>query len=191
MGVLPPAVVAMNASDWSWRGLIFEFVTAKPDKIGRRWSRTRRSSRMAALIPRVCNDAMTPEETVLAFHEAARRRDGSALDLIAEDMIQHAAGPQGRDGLRQTLATLDHDLDNPTTVIHRVVAQDDLVVVQLTMTGRHVGSTMPLFAGLTPIGNAIAWDFIHIWRVADGLIAEHWACRDDVGLLAQVGGWPR
>jgi lactoylglutathione lyase len=133
---------------------------------------------------------VTPAELVLSFHEAASRRDEAAFDLVAEDLIQHAAGPQGRHGLRQTLATLDHDLDGPTAEIHRVVAQGDLVVVHLTLHGRHVGSTMPLFAGLPATGNAVAWDFIHIWRVADGLIAEHWACRDDVGLLAQVGGWP-
>jgi lactoylglutathione lyase len=133
---------------------------------------------------------MTPTETVMAFHEGAERRDESAFDLIAEDLIQHAAGPQGRQGLQQTLATLEHDLDRPTTVVHRVVAQDDLVVVQLTLHGRHVASSMPLLTGLAPTGQPIAWDFIHIWRVADGLIAEHWACRDDVGLLAQVGGWP-
>jgi predicted ester cyclase len=134
---------------------------------------------------------MTPAETVLAFHEAHEHRDGSAFGLVAEDLVQHAAGPQGREGLRQTLATLDGDLDHPTATIHRVVAQDDLVVVHLTMHGRHVASSMPLLAGLSPTGNAIAWDFIHIWRVADGSIVEHWACRDDVGLLAQVGGWPQ
>jgi lactoylglutathione lyase len=133
---------------------------------------------------------MTPAETVLAFQEAAGLRDDSAFDLIAEDLVQHAAGPQGREGLRQTLATLDHDLDHPTATVHRVVAQDDLVVVQLTMHGRHVASTMPLLADLPPTGHAVAWDFIHIWRVVDGSITEHWACRDDVGLRAQVGGWP-
>jgi predicted ester cyclase len=133
---------------------------------------------------------MTPTETVVAFHQAADRRDGSAFGLVAEDLVQHAAGPQGRDGLRQTLATLDHDLDRPTVTIHRIVAHDDLVVVHLTMHGRHVASTMPLLVELTPTGNAVAWEFIHIWRVADGSIVEHWACRDDVGLLAQVGGWP-
>jgi len=133
---------------------------------------------------------MTPEATVLAFHHRADRRDGSALELVAEDLVQHAAGPQGREGLRQTLATLDHDLDHPTAEVHRVVARDDLVVVHLTLTGRHVASTMPLLAGLAPTGQTITWDFIHIWRVADGSIVEHWACRDDVGLLAQVGGWP-
>src|SRR5947208_13762605 len=116
---------------------------------------------------------MTPEETVVAFHQKAGRRDGSALDLVAEHLVQHAAGPQGREGLRQTLATLDHDLDKPTATVHRVVAQDDLVVVQLTLHGRHVASTMPLLDGLPPTGAGLAWDFIHIWRVANGLLAEH------------------
>jgi lactoylglutathione lyase len=134
---------------------------------------------------------MTPAETVLAFQEALELRDASAFGHIAEDFIQQAAGPQGRAGLQQTLATLDHDLDCPTATIHRLVAQDDLVVVQLTMHGRHVASTMPLLAGLPPTGTAIAWDFVHIWRVADGVIVEHWACRDDLGLLEQVGGRPR
>ena len=31
-----------------------------------------------------------------------------------------------------------------------------------------------------------AWTFIHIWRVADGMLVEHWACRDDLGLLEQL-----
>jgi predicted ester cyclase len=133
---------------------------------------------------------MTPAETVLAFHRSAELRDGSAFQYVAEDLVQHAAGPQGRDGLRQTIQTLDHDLDNPTATIHRVVAEDDIVVVHLTLHGRHVASTMPLLSGLAPTGNAIGWDFIHIWRVSENSIVEHWACRDDVGLLAQVGGWP-
>ncbi|HSP37626.1 MAG TPA: ester cyclase [Frankiaceae bacterium] len=133
---------------------------------------------------------MTPAETVLAFHQAMELRDDSAFGYVAEDLIQHATGLQGRVGLRQTLATLDHDLDHPTATVHRLVTQDDLVVVQLTMHGRHVASTMPLLAELPPTESAVAWDFIHIWRVANGVIVEHWACRDDVGLLAQVGGWP-
>jgi len=133
---------------------------------------------------------MTPAEIVSSFHEAANDRDDSAFALVAEDLVRHAAGPQGRDGLRQTLATLDNDLDSPTATVHRVIAQDDVVVVQLTLHGRHVASTMPLLAGTAPSGAEVAWDFIHIWRVVEGLIAEHWACRDDVGLLAQVGAWP-
>jgi predicted ester cyclase len=102
----------------------------------------------------VCHDAMTPAETVSGFQDALERRDGSAFGLVAEDLVRHAAGPQGREGLRRTLATLDHDLDHPTATIHRMVAQNDLVVVHLTMHGRHVASTMPLLAGLPPLAQA-------------------------------------
>jgi hypothetical protein len=35
-------------------------------------------------------------------------------------------------------------------------------------------------------GRPITWTFIHIWRVADEMIVEHWACRDDMGLLEQL-----
>src|SRR3954463_16021517 len=80
------------------------------------------------------------------------RRACAPFDLFAEALVQHATGPQGRDGLRQTLATLDGDLDHPTAAVHRVIAQDDLVVVHLTMHGRHVASTMPLLAALPPRG---------------------------------------
>src|SRR3954454_20766998 len=102
---------------------------------------------------------MTPAETVVAFHRALDLRDGSAFGLVAEDLVQHAAGPQGREGLRQTLATLDHDLDHLTAAIHRVVARGGLVVVHLTMRGLHVASTMPLLAELTPTGNPVVWEF--------------------------------
>ena len=45
---------------------------------------------------------------------------------------------------------------------------------------------MPLLAGTPASGRPAAWTFIHIWRVADGMIVEHWACRDDMGLLEQL-----
>ena len=33
-----------------------------------------------------------------------------------------------------------------------------------------------------------AMEHIHIFRLKDGLITDHWAARDDVGLLLQLGG---
>ena len=30
---------------------------------------------------------------------------------------------------------------------------------------------------------------MHLWREPAGLIVEHWACRDDLGLSAQAGLW--
>jgi predicted ester cyclase len=49
---------------------------------------------------------------------------------------------------------------------------------------------MPLLAGVPVTNPPVTWTYIHIWRIADDKIAEHWACRDDVALLRQVGAWP-
>ena len=70
-----------------------------------------------------------------------------------------------------------------------MLADGDRVAVHMTLRGRHVASTMPLLAGVPVENTEVAWSFIHIWRVRDGRIAEHWACRDDLGLLRQLGAW--
>jgi lactoylglutathione lyase len=117
--------------------------------------------------------------------------DMSAIDeLVAEDMINHAAGPQGREGWKAIGGIVRNDLGETTIELHHVYGDGDLVTVHMTMHGVHQASTMPLLTGVAPSGRPVAWTYIHICRVADGQMAEHWACRDDVGLLAQVGAWP-
>ncbi len=117
--------------------------------------------------------------------------DGVIDELVAEDLVNHAAGPQGREGLKQILATIVNDLGEEITVEHHhLIAEGEFVVDHMTMHGHHQASTMPLLAGIEPDAAPVAWTYIHIWRVVDGLVVEHWACRDDVGLLRQVGAWP-
>ena len=113
--------------------------------------------------------------------------DDSVLDdLVAEDMVNHAAGPQGRDGLKLILSIIDNDLGPVTVEQHHLIGDGDLVAQHLTVHGTHRGSTMPLLADAPVSGRPTTWKFIHIWRVADGLIVEHWACRDDMRLREQL-----
>jgi len=116
----------------------------------------------------------------------------SAVDeLVAADMVNHAAGPQGREGWKLILSIIDADLGPDLEVEHHhLVAEGDLVSHHMTMRGRHRGSSMPLLTGIEPTGAEVAWTYMHLWRVVDGVVVEHWACRDDVGLLAQLGAWP-
>jgi lactoylglutathione lyase len=115
--------------------------------------------------------------------------DDTALDdLVAEDMVNHAAGPQGREGLKLILGIIDNDLGPVTVEQHHLIGDGDLVAQHLTLHGTHRASTMPLLAGTPVSGRPAAWRFVHIWRVADGMIVEHWACRDDMDLLEQVRG---
>jgi predicted ester cyclase len=117
--------------------------------------------------------------------------DDSFLDdLVAENMVNHAAGPQGREGLRQILENIRHDLGDGELEGHHLVADGDLVVHHVSLRGVHRASTMPLLAGIEPTGAEVSWTFIHIWRVEDDQVVEHWACRDDLGLLDQLGAWP-
>ncbi len=112
--------------------------------------------------------------------------DANALDLVAVDMVNHAAGPQGREGLQRILGIIDEDLGPVTVEQHHLIGEGDLVAQHLTLRGVHRASTMPLLAGMPASGHPMAWAFIHIWRVAGGMIVEHWACRDDMGLLEQL-----
>lgn len=144
-------------------------------------------------------DSRDPRDVV---EELFRRRlagdEGVVDELVAIDMVNHAAGgeddlrgPQGREGWKQILALIEHDLGEEITIDHHhLIAEGEFVVDHMTMHGHHQGSTMGLLAGTEVTGVPVAWTYIHIWRVVDGMVVEHWACRDDVGLLRQVGAWP-
>ena len=120
------------------------------------------------------------------FRRQAAGDDTVLDDLVAAEMVNHAAGPQGRDGLRAILRSIAVDLGPVELVQHHLFGEGDLVVQHVTLHGIHRASTMPLLADMPVSGRPAAWTFIHIWRVVDGMLIEHWACRDDMGLLEQL-----
>jgi lactoylglutathione lyase len=131
--------------------------------------------------------ARNAREVIEELFRRQRDADLTVLDeLVAVDMVNHAAGPQGREGLRAILRTIEHDLGPVGAEQHHLICEGDLVTQHLTLHGTHRASTMPLLADAPPSGRPAAWTFIHIWRVVDGLIVEHWAGRDDMGLLEQL-----
>jgi lactoylglutathione lyase len=129
------------------------------------------------------------KEVVAEMFRRQREGDDTVLDdLVAADLVNHAAGPQGREGLRTILRTIDADLGPVTVEQHHLIAEGDLVAQHLTLHGHHRGSTMPLLSGIPAAGRPATWTFLHLWRVVDGTIVEHWACRDDMGLVEQLRG---
>ena len=133
-----------------------------------------------------------PIEVVREYIDRSNNGDAHVLDdLVAADMVNHASGPQGREGLRTILATIEHDLGPLSGTTHHLFGDGDLVTQHATVHGTHRASTMPLLAGVPVNGTPFDWEFIHIWRVADGQIVEHWATRDDMGLLVQLGAGPQ
>jgi lactoylglutathione lyase len=135
--------------------------------------------------------AAEPKEVIEELFRRGMAGDETVIDeLMAEDMVNHAAGParQGREGWKQIITTIRTDLGSDFSVEHhRLIAEGDLVAHHMTIHGHHQASTMPLLSGAEVTGTDVTWTYIHIWRVVGGRVVEHWACRDDVGLLRQVG----
>ena len=75
----------------------------------------------------------------------------------------------------------DHRFD-----IDDAAADGETVAVRGTMTGTHEGELM----GLSPTGRCVAAQQSHWFRIEDGKVAEHWAVRDDLGMLQQLGVMP-
>jgi lactoylglutathione lyase len=129
----------------------------------------------------------SPREVVTElFRRQSADGDPDLDDLVAADLVNHAAGLQGRDGLQQILGTIEADLGPTQLEQHHLICEGDLVVHHVTLHGTHSGSSMPLLADTAPTGRPASWAFIHIWRVSDGMLVEHWACRDDHGLVEQL-----
>lgn len=88
---------------------------------------------------------MAEPKTVV--EELFRRRlagDDHVLDdLVAENMVNHAAGPQGRDGLRQILDIIRHDFGDAEVEHHHLIAEGEFVTHHVTVRGVHRASTMP------------------------------------------------
>jgi predicted ester cyclase len=71
------------------------------------------------------------------------------------------------------------------------VAEGDLVVTHLTVSGTHEGEYRGLtFKGIPPTGKQVIWTLTDIVRIADGKIVEHWFNEDAVGRLQQLGVIP-
>jgi predicted ester cyclase len=67
----------------------------------------------------------------------------------------------------------------------RLVADGDFVVCHNTWTGTYGGTA---FRGVTTLpGGSFSVEHIHIYRLAEGKIAEHWVVRDDLGMMLQIG----
>lgn len=67
--------------------------------------------------------------------------------------------------------------------IEDLLADGDKVIARTTMTATHTGD----FFGIPPTGKFVSISGVHILRIADGRIAEHWGNNDDLGLMRQIG----
>ena len=112
---------------------------------------------------------------------------GAAVDeIVADDFTPRSWGkmPPGKDSLKQAQQRVLKGLSDVSMTIEDVIAEGDKVVVRLTAKGTHTGE----FMGMKPSGKSYSISEIHILRIADGKVAEHWRDADMLGMMKQLGG---
>ena len=113
-------------------------------------------------------------------------------EIIAADSVNHAAAPgrrHGIEGAKQIVGFTKGAQPDQTWTSQRMIAEGDFVVVHGVREGTWQADS---FRGVsTPTGRRIAVELVHIFRLEDGKIAEHWAVRDDLGMMQQLGVLPQ
>jgi steroid delta-isomerase-like uncharacterized protein len=115
--------------------------------------------------------------------------DPAAVDeLAADDFTPHSWGdmPPGRDSLKAAQQRVMQGLSDARMTVEDVIAEGDRVAVRLVSHGRHDGE----FMGMPASGKDYAISEIHIFRIADGKVAEHWRDADMLGMMQQLGALP-
>ena len=133
--------------------------------------------------------------TVRRLIEAHNRQDAAAAAAcFADGASNHGrvAGPKRMAEVYRSLYSVFPDYHWDLQVL---LAEETWVCAQVMMTGTHRGSpALPVLGGLIhsarPTGKSVSVLNIHVYRMAAGLIAEHSAARDDLGMMQQLGLLP-
>ncbi len=128
------------------------------------------------------------QEFATLYHPAARDQENRV-----QPPTSRVPGPDGfwstASWLRAAFAGLHYE-------IHHTMADGDLVAVNSTMCGTHSAPWVVYTAQadidtvFPATGRTFRASQSHWFRLQDGLICEHWANRDDLGMARQLGWVP-
>jgi predicted ester cyclase len=107
-------------------------------------------------------------------------------ELMTPDFVNHNAPPgmdTGIAGVKQVIKAERTGFPDLKIELIRDFEQGDFVIQQVRATGTHLGMAF----GTEPTGRKVSWNEIHIARVRDGRVSEHWACNDLHALMIQIG----
>jgi predicted ester cyclase len=110
-------------------------------------------------------------------------------ELLTEDFVEHAAPPgfpTDRNALTQYVTGLRAAFPDFRYDILGQWEDGDTHIGYLQGTGTMKGD----FMGMPASGKSATWTEVHIGRMVDGKLAEHWAVVDQLGMLTQLGFVP-
>ena len=115
-------------------------------------------------------------------------RKDTVDELLADDFVAHTWPSTGhpKDDLKGAIDRTSKGLADVEFTIDDMIAEGDRVAVRLTSAATQVGE----FMGMAPTGKRYSIGEIHVFRVRDGKVTEHWHQMDQMGLMKQLGAMP-
>jgi predicted ester cyclase len=109
-------------------------------------------------------------------------------ELVAPDFVSHTWGfaDDGREKLRAATERVHATLTDVEFTIDELVAEGDLVVARVTSSATPTGD----FMGVRASGKRYTIGEMHLFRIRDGRVVEHWHQHDALGLMRQLGALP-
>jgi predicted ester cyclase len=95
--------------------------------------------------------------------------------------------PAGLEGLRQVGIMMNGAFPDVVVTEEDLIASGDKVVERSSAVATHKNPLM----GEKPTNKRTAWSEIHIYRLKDGKIIEHWAEISQMELFQQIGVLPQ
>ncbi len=129
------------------------------------------------------------KQVVREFVEAINRQDWRRFEeLVAPDVVRHSSTYgqptiRSRDELRKLVAAEAETFSDAHETVNFLVAEGDMVAVHSAFRGTQRGPLGPFPAS----GKQLSADFISIYRVDSGRIAEAWVEWDSLSGLIQLG----
>jgi predicted ester cyclase len=128
------------------------------------------------------------------FEEIFNRKNLAVCDeTVAEDFVEHAAAPfsqsapgrvNGPQATRASAEWLLAQFPDLRMTIEAVIADADTVAVRILSEGTNLGA---LNGVVPPTGRRFMARQSHWFRAANGKLLEHWATRDDLTAMLQLG----
>jgi len=139
-----------------------------------------------------CDQGKKNKELVAEVFAVIEAADFDKLDqYIAADYVRHCqATPDvnvtSLEGLKEFLKGDLETVSDPKMVVHRMLAEDDLVAFWATYSGIQDGPMGPYPA----TEKRMELDFAGMHRIADDKIVETWVIWDNLTGLTQLGLFP-
>ena len=124
------------------------------------------------------------KDAVRGFVEAFNE---GRLDRLADDYTEYdLAYPGGKrtlEDFEEKMDRLSDVLPDLTLTIEEMIAEGEMVAVDLTASATHEGE----FYGVAGTGEGLEWALTMFMHVEDGKIAEVRVLRDLLGIMKQLG----